>query len=49
MQRVYYLPKDIYGFMSYEDYRDLKYGVTKSAVLQCGLYSYIVTIDQLVS
>jgi hypothetical protein len=47
MRKLYCISRDIYGIMSHEDYRDLKYGVTKTALLQCGIGSYSVTIDDL--
>jgi hypothetical protein len=47
MKKLYCISRDIYGIMSHEDYRDLKYGVTKTALLQCGIGSYSVTIDDL--
>jgi hypothetical protein len=47
MKKLYYISKDIYGFMSFEDYRDLRYGVTNTAILQCGIGSYTVSIEDI--
>jgi hypothetical protein len=47
MQKVYYVPKDIYGYMSFEDFRDLTYGVTKTALLQCAIGVYTVSINDI--
>tara|TARA_R110000868_G_C10899416_1_gene764212 strand:+ start:1261 stop:1428 length:168 start_codon:yes stop_codon:yes gene_type:complete len=47
MKKVFYIEKNIFGIISYEDFRDLKYGVTKTALLQCGIGSYTVTIDDI--
>ena len=47
MKKVYYISKDVYGYMSFEDYRDLRYGVTKTAILQCSIESYFISIEDI--
>ena len=47
MKKVYCISKDVYGYMSFEDYRDLRYGVTNTAILQCGIGSYTVSIEDI--
>jgi hypothetical protein len=47
MKRVYYTTKDIYGYVSFEDYRDLKYGVTKTIIVHCNRTSYIVSLNEI--
>ena len=47
MQKVYYTTKDVYGYISFEDYRDLKYGVTKTITIHCDRASYIVSLNDI--
>ena len=47
MKKVFYISKNIYGFISYENFRDLKYGIVKTAILQCNVGSYAITIDDI--
>ena len=49
MKKLYYKQKDMFGYMSHEDYNQLKNGTISSCLLQCGITSYSVTINEISS